>query len=834
MAQSTGEKRDVTLPDRLKAKLRQIAAYPLTLVSAPMGYGKTTAVKAYLSGPDGGDWESPPTVLWQHLYGSGVPDFWEDFSAAFEAADPSFSGALREIPLPADSAGQRAFLRLFRRFCLQKPEPVVLVLDCVKLDGYQEIRDFLHFFVQSLPENFHLILIGRSRDLKNDDFFRIYGLVNSITFEDFEFSCKDIERYFKLYGISLSPSEVQHLYALSSGWIAVIHMNLLEYLEDGVFLPEYEIFRILERTFFAPLPEQTKEFLSAVSIAESFSMEQAEYLWGKGGAGTLLGELIEEGFCIAGRRTEGRYQLSPAFAAYFAEQNRRLPEEERNRRLNRLAEWYLLSDENALARRLYHRIKNFDALMDAVEKRRFIVLYGLDEQEFMSYYTDCPPEIRARHPIAVLTFARQMFALGRNEMGKEVCAEFENIMKMNRELSDETRSQLTGTYELLLCYAQYNDLTQMLLHINRAKELLDNRRVAIPWPDTGLNDSLSLLYMYHREPGALRREVAMFLEYNPYYSYLINGRLDGADLVMQAEALYVVGDLQGAEIALHKALLAVHQDKQWHTWLCTVMLQLRIALMKGDWHTIEHLLAETRESVSRINEYRILPATDILEIFLYSKLEQPQKIGFEFDADVMDRFTLCPRAAPMLYCIQAEGLLAKGEAVQLLAFSERYLESARVYPNVYAELVLHIEIAGAYEALSEPEQAKEHLKAALLLARPDRIIVPFVELSRYIRGSLPSMAQEGFAGEVEEIQRRGKAYAQSLRSIVTGHFSEAANTLTGREMEIAKLAAMRLSNKEIADRLVISESTVKTQLARAFSKLNIQKRRDLNRFFPEQ
>ena len=87
---------------------------------------------------------------------------------------------------------------------------------------------------------------------------------------------------------------------------------------------------------------------------------------------------------------------------------------------------------------------------------------------------------------------------------------------------------------------------------------------------------------------------------------------------------------------------------------------------------------------------------------------------------------------------------------------------------------------------------------------------------------------------MEEIQRRGKAYAQSLRSIVTGHFSEAANTLTGREMEIAKLAAMRLSNKEIADRLVISESTVKTQLARAFSKLNIQKRRDLNRFFPEQ
>ncbi|MFA9381261.1 MAG: hypothetical protein ACERKO_09390, partial [Acetanaerobacterium sp.] len=210
----------------------------------------------------------------------------------------------------------------------------------------------------------------------------------------------------------------------------------------------------------------------------SFSLEQAEYLWGKGDAKALLNEMGSDGFCISYHRTDGRYQLPPAFAAYFAEQNRQISEAEKNRRLNKLAEWYLINDDNALARRLYHRIKNFDALMDAVEKRRFIVLYGLDEQEFMSYYTDCPPEIRARHPRAVLTFARQMFALGSHEMGKEVCAEFEKIMEDSHDMDEETRSQLTGTYELLLCYAQYNDLEQMLVHIYHAKGLLDNRRAA--------------------------------------------------------------------------------------------------------------------------------------------------------------------------------------------------------------------------------------------------------------------------------------------------------------------------------------------------------------------
>ncbi|MFA9381260.1 MAG: AAA family ATPase, partial [Acetanaerobacterium sp.] len=267
MEQYLEQKRFVYLPERLKSKLRQIAAYSLTLVSAPMGYGKTTAVKEYLTHPDTSSWESPPVVLWQILFGDGITDFWEDFSAAFESADPSFSQAIRELPLPVESARQRTFLRLFREFCQQSAAPTVLVLDGVRLDGYPEIQAFLHFFVQSLPENFHLILIGRSKDLRNDDFFRIYGLVNYISIEDFEFSPKDIERYFKLYGITISPGDVQRLYALSSGWIAIIHMNLLEYAEHGAFLPEYEIVQIMQRTIFAPLPERAKEFLSVISVA---------------------------------------------------------------------------------------------------------------------------------------------------------------------------------------------------------------------------------------------------------------------------------------------------------------------------------------------------------------------------------------------------------------------------------------------------------------------------------------------------------------------------------------------------------------------------------------
>lgn len=48
--------------------------------------------------------------------------------------------------------------------------------------------------------------------------------------------------------------------------------------------------------------------------------------------------------------------------------------------------------------------------------------------------------------------------------------------------------------------------------------------------------------------------------------------------------------------------------------------------------------------------------------------------------------------------------------------------------------------------------------------------------------------------------------------------------LTPRELQILELIASGLSNKEIADRIFVSENTVKTHLSRLFEKLNARRR----------
>ena len=78
----------------------------------------------------------------------------------------------------------------------------------------------------------------------------------------------------------------------------------------------------------------------------------------------------------------------------------------------------------------------------------------------------------------------------------------------------------------------------------------------------------------------------------------------------------------------------------------------------------------------------------------------------------------------------------------------------------------------------------------------------------------------------DEAQRCGLA-TPPLRRLLEDRPSQPVDALTAREAEVAALAASGMSNRAIADQLVVSLRTVENHLHRAFAKLGVTTRSDL-------
>lgn len=120
----------------------------------------------------------------------------------------------------------------------------------------------------------------------------------------------------------------------------------------------------------------------------------------------------------------------------------------------------------------------------------------------------------------------------------------------------------------------------------------------------------------------------------------------------------------------------------------------------------------------------------------------------------------------------------------------------------------------AYEMLGKHKEARALLGQALADAAKDGLVMPFVENYRYLK---PLLAEAVHSDLIHRITTLGAA-AEDRRSRSS---CPALPGLTPREQEIASLAALRLSNREIAEKLHLSEGSVKQYISQIYSKLAI-------------
>jgi NarL family two-component system response regulator LiaR len=95
---------------------------------------------------------------------------------------------------------------------------------------------------------------------------------------------------------------------------------------------------------------------------------------------------------------------------------------------------------------------------------------------------------------------------------------------------------------------------------------------------------------------------------------------------------------------------------------------------------------------------------------------------------------------------------------------------------------------------------------------------------------LKDASADDLAAAIRTVHDGGSLVQPAMASRLLDRFGELATrerlpeTLTGREIEVLKLAAGGARNKEIAERLIISEKTAKNTLSRVYGKLGVATR----------
>lgn len=807
--------------DKLKEKLDSIMCYPFTFVEAPMGYGKTTAIRTALKSAN-------CTVLWQSVFDAGSDYFWPDFCDAFLPLSPELAISLRQIGLPDDIVLIRQAIELIKKVRL--PGETVLVIDDYHFVNSADVDSFFSYLIPNVPEMLHIIILSRTAFLKTAVAeMRAKGAVNYINADALKLGPEDVEKYCALYGVAMSRDEQERLYKYSEGWITPLYLLVREYAQTGQFIATDEIGTLVYNAVYKPLSDEVKEFLSRVCVFDSFTLRQAVHMWQRDNAEELLEELMHGNVFIS-KATSGAYSFHNLFKSHIQAAFDVLPESERTDIWKHAGE-YFLNDGNTMASMdCFEKSGNsVMMLLEALASRNGADLTNAHRKKLIECLDRCPDVALTQNLTAVLVFIRFMISYNeRDRLGRCISA-FENSIG---DFTGAEKNMLIMNYERFLSLTKYNDIAEMSVHHRKALTYMDRPFTGEERVGNWTFGSPSVLLMFYRESGKLSEVLEQMRECMPIYYRLTDGHGYGAEYVMEAEAAYNAGDFTKAETIIHKAQYYAREKNQWSILLTAEFLRMRLSLVRGDWFEVSNIQKQMSDIIA-INRQHLLRHTfDICQSYISLLLDMPDNVmDWIVDSDFTKTHLMFP-ALPALHIAYGRYLLVKGEYAKLCGSAEVARQTSSVYPNLLGVIYADIYLAAALYAMSKKDEALSCLESALDAALPDRILMPFVENTGYMRDMLVRLAaEERYADGIARIFELHKGFEQIRRKIVREHFPGQIGGLSERELEVARLAAKGLSNLAIATLLYLSEDGVKKRLKAVYTKLSISSRKQLKDIF---
>jgi LuxR family maltose regulon positive regulatory protein len=867
---------------RLTARLEAGTAGPLTLLSAPAGFGKSTLLAEWIH--HGGR-----RVAWVSLdEGDSDPVRFLDYAVAALRTLHAGLGEdaltlLRHARSPAAEELEPILTALLNEIDAAAEDLVLVLDDYHAVDG-AAVHRTVQFLLDRLPSCLHLVIATRVDPPLHLSRLRARGQLAELRARDLRFTTQEAADFLnQAMGLALSTADVEALEERTEGWAVGLQMAALSLAgrrDVGGFIEQFTgshrfVLDYLTDEVLSRQPEAVRDFLLRSSILTRLSAPLCDALLAPADAADSQAvlEALDAAnlFLIPLDDTRTWYRYHHLFGTLLRHQLERREGKGGVAALHeRAGEWYAANGypEDALEHAL--AAGALDRATELISRHALPRLMRADAGTVIRWLRSLPVEWLDRRPALRLTYAWALvsqFELGGAE---------EQVRAAERALAADPGLALDLDVEILRGL-----LTRTANRPREAIELYQRALRRLPEDGHFLRGLLFLeLAMAHLMIDELPAAEAsleaaraanaragntfgvLISEWNLAEIRIAQGRLHEA-LALARQSLRLAEEggpkAPGAAMA-HGVLAAIRRE--WNDLPAAVELAGRSWELGRQGQIASGLLVGSFTMASALQSMGDFPgalaALDRAEEIM-KRGGQPGLVEIihalragiqlaesraEGDREGLEAATRWARAAGLLdgwreelaerfpgihrrefpFLVAARILVARGETAAALDLLRPLLAMAERSGRVHSTIEILVLEALARAARGEGERALVPLRRALSLAEPGGFVRIFVdagpELAGLIRQAAPGEVSPDYARRLAEAFGPAEAAAAMPPATVL----ELPEPLSEREVEVLRLIATGLSNADAGRKLFIAPSTVKKHLENIYAKLGTRNR----------
>lgn len=806
------KKTEILNRDRIYKALTVIYEYPLTIIEAPMGYGKSTAVRSFLK-------SEKKKVLWVAFLNSGesASSFWDKLVSEIGKLNENISSKLKSLGFPVDTPQVEKVISLLNDLFLK--EKVVLVIDDFHLSPDLSINNLLYQIILEKIDNLHIVVI--TRDTTNIDFAEMLakGLCYVISQQVLKFSKNEIKDYCQMMHGSISSDDLIKISEYTDGWISLIYMILLG-LENGIPVGmNNSIDELVEKVLFNAYPSHIQSFLLKLSIMDVFTAKQALYVTREERANEILKKLHKENAFVFYDQSSKTYKIHNVLLDYLRIKQQFTVEELREL-YRRLGEWHLEKNYFLAAYSCFNRSEDFERILSHLNEPENIRNELTGFEGSFDMFKKIPQEILYKYPLAYLQHILLTIVKG-NEETIAVCSEqLDNLKKAYESIEnieEDYRNRILAEILIFRRFISFNIISPTSDHNDEILRLLNGQQSYIMRRENEFNmGSPHLLYVYFRDEGTFKQLAGLAIERFSTYAAFANGCGSGSEYLIQAEYAVETGDWQSTELNSFKAIYKARTKDQVSIIICANFTLIRLYLLQGKIQEALDMLKQLEQEVIEINNPIYNTTIDMLKGYVYACLELPEKIPYWLQTGDMTDAELLYQGVAFNYIVYGKAIMLSKNYVELEVLTESFQEHFSIFSNQLGFIHNSIFEAIAKYHLYGLKEGIAAMENALAKGQADGIIMPFVENAPRILDILKVVENMDSNNEyIKKIVQYSEQYIQSLKSNQQDKVK-----LSQREVEVLSLAAEGLKRDEIASCLNLSQGTVKTHLQNIYQKLD--------------